>query len=271
MAKGRPSRAARSRATPAMLQASGRLASTATSNTTSGSSPRAPANPTPGAAPSTSLSRRIPSWSSERRSSRPEHSIPLETTPFILRLAMAKPPGSTAPTGARGTRSPTSKFQAPQTTSIGAVPSWTTTRRIRSAPSMGASSSTWATTTSAEALADPLDALDHQTQVVQDRGQVSGIPLEGGEVTKPRKRYAHDGPLRLLASDLGHTTSELTQEAEVVVGQDPHVGDLVPHLRAPVDAEAEGEPGPAVGIDAHGVEDGGVDHATAAELDPACL
>ena len=41
MANGSPSRAARSRATPAMHQASGRLASTATSKTTSGSIPSA--------------------------------------------------------------------------------------------------------------------------------------------------------------------------------------------------------------------------------------
>ena len=64
----------------------------------------------------------MPSWSSDSRSSRPEQSIPFETTPFILRWPMAKPPGSTAPTGARGTRSPTAKFCAPQTTSTGPSP-----------------------------------------------------------------------------------------------------------------------------------------------------
>ncbi len=69
----------------------------------------------------------MPSWSSVSSSSRPEQSMPWEVTPFILRLAMAKSPGSTAPTGARGTRSPTAKFQAPQTTDRGSAPASTVT------------------------------------------------------------------------------------------------------------------------------------------------
>ncbi len=94
------------------------------------------------------LSTRMPSWSSETPSSLPEHSMPLETTPFIFRRVIVKSPGRTAPTGARGTRSPTAKFEAPHTTSTGPAPSSTTTRRMRSAPSMGAISPTRAITTS---------------------------------------------------------------------------------------------------------------------------
>ena len=43
----------------------------------------------------------------------------------------------------------------------------------------------------------------------------------------------------------------------------------VAHLGQPVDAEAEGEPRPDFGVDADGREDGRVDHAAPAELDPA--
>ena len=126
-----------------------------------------------------------------------------------------------------------------------------------------------------QALADALDLLDHQAEVVEGGGQVGRLAVEGGEITEPRKRYAHCSPLRSArASAWGASrparqhASELPQEADVVLGQRPHVGDLMAHLGAPVDAEAEGEAGPLVGIDAHRVEDGRIDHAAAAELDP---
>ena len=43
--------------------------------------------------------------------------------------------------------------------------------------------------------------------------------------------------------------SELPQEADVVLDERPHVGDLVAHLGAAVDAEAEGEARPLRGVD----------------------
>ena len=127
----------------------------------------------------------MPSWSSESSSSRPEQSIPLEATPFILRRPMANPPGRTAPTGARGTRSPTSKFQAPHTTSTVPSPSSTTTRRILSARSIGAISSTRATITSPSPSPTVSMLLDDQAEVVESRGQLGRLPDEGGEVSKP--------------------------------------------------------------------------------------
>ena len=147
-ANGRPSRAARSRAIPAMHQASGRLPSTVMSKTVSACRPRASIRGVPGGALTSAPRTRSPAPSSERPSSFPEHNIPLETTPRILRRPISMPFGSTVSTGAKGTRSPTSKLNAPHTISTGPAPASTTIRRIRSAPLMPSISVTWLTTTS---------------------------------------------------------------------------------------------------------------------------
>ncbi len=268
MANGSPSLAARSRATPAMLQASGRLASTATSKTTSGTIPMASTSRRPGTAPfeppeppalSAPSSTRIPSWSSDSPSSRPEHSMPLEVTPFIVRRPISKSPGSTAPTGARGTKSPTSKFHAPHTTSTGSPPALTTTRRIRSAPSMGAISSTRATTTSPSP--SPTRSMPSTTKPRSSRvaARSAGSPSNGAK-SRSQDRGTRTSVL-----------SELAQEADVVLDQGAHVGNPMPHLGAAIDAEAEGETGPPVSVDPHRVEHGRVDHAAPTELDPARL
>ena len=130
-----------------MHHASGRFPSTVTSKMTSGSRRSTSMSRSPGAA---AVCVRInnPAWSSPRPSSRPEQSIPFEVTPRIFRFAISKPPGSTAPTGASGTRSPSSKLVAPQTISSGPPPASTTTRRTRSAPSIAVISSIRAITTS---------------------------------------------------------------------------------------------------------------------------
>ena len=101
-----------------MHQASGRLPSTAMSNTMSGSMPERLHQGRARLAPSTSSPRiSSPASSSDIPSSLPEHSIPLDHTPLIFWRPIAKPPGRMAPTGASGTRSPTAKFVAPQTIS----------------------------------------------------------------------------------------------------------------------------------------------------------
>ena len=67
----------------------------------------------------------IPRWSSPRPSSRAEQIIPSEMRPYVSRAPIAKPPGSTAPGNATGTRSPTTKFVAPQTIPRSGPPSLT--------------------------------------------------------------------------------------------------------------------------------------------------
>ena len=60
--------------------------------------------------------------------------MPLELCPYVLRAAMANPPGSTPPGRITTTRSPAAKLRAPQTISCGSpVPlaSPTSTRQNR--------------------------------------------------------------------------------------------------------------------------------------------
>ena len=82
--KGSPSRAARSRAMPAMHQASGRLPSTVMSKTVSASRPSASVNGVPGAATISSPSTRRPAPSSERPSSAPgaQHPVGVDAAHF---------------------------------------------------------------------------------------------------------------------------------------------------------------------------------------------
>ena len=190
------------------------------------------------------------------RARRPEHSIPLEITPSSSAGPIAKPPGSTAPTGARGTRSPTEKFQAPQTTSSGPSPASTTTRRIRSAPSMAAISSTRATTTSSEALADVLDPLDHQAEVVEGGGQVRRVALEGGEVAQPATAEPARDPQNCRRKRMSFSIrARMSAISWRIWAQ-----RSMPKPKA--------KPVHSAGVDADGGEHRRVDHAAAAQLDP---
>ena len=144
-AKGTPSRAARSRARPATLRASGRLALTSRSQSTSGSRPRASAIGVPGVRSGGRM--RMPAWSEPRPSSADEHSIPLDHSPRILRRAISMPSGMVEPRVASGTRSPTSMLKAPQQICRASPsPASTSTRPMRSALGWGRRSSTRATT-----------------------------------------------------------------------------------------------------------------------------
>ena len=145
-AKGTPKKAARSRATPAIDSASGRLASTSSSMTTSALRPSA--SPTGAPRGRSPLRCRMPSWSSPRPSSLAELSMPLDHSPRILRRAISMPSGITVPIVASGTRMPGSRLEAPQAIcSASPSPASTSTRRMRSASGWARTSSTLATTT----------------------------------------------------------------------------------------------------------------------------
>ena len=155
-ANGRPSAPARSRATPAMHQASGRLASTATSNTTSGARPSASVTGVPSSdRPAGRVGRarrartRIPSWSSRRAELAPRAQHPVGRHAPHLPPGDREAPGQDAPPPGRGAPGRRPRSSAPRTPPRPARSRRsTTTRRIRSAPSIGAISSTRATTTS---------------------------------------------------------------------------------------------------------------------------
>ena len=120
-------------------------------------------------------------------------------------------------------------------------------------------------------FADVLDPLDDQPQIVERGPQFPDIVGERGEVTEPAERGAHGvgGIFLLVGYVVVGGGSELREESDVVLQEGTHVGDGVTHLGQPVDAEAEGEARPHVGVDPDRGEDGGVDHAAPAQLDPA--
>ncbi len=154
---GTPKYAARSRATPAIDSASGRLASTSNSITVSATTPKA--SPT-GAPRGRSAGRcRMPAWSSPRPSSLAEHSMPLDHSPRILRRAISMPSGITVSSVASGTRMPTSRLEAPQAIcNASPSPASTSTSRIRSASGWARTSSTLPTTMPARL--DPTVSID---------------------------------------------------------------------------------------------------------------
>ena len=144
-----------------MDHASGRLPSAVNSKTTSAVMPSSSATLRPGVAPSRSVSNMRPPESAPRPISVAEHNMPFDVTPRILRLAMAKPPGSTAPTGASGTTSPMVKFHAPQTMPSGPSPASTVISRTLSAPSIG-----WMSRTLAQQMSSrpsPMRSMDSTT------------------------------------------------------------------------------------------------------------
>jgi hypothetical protein len=104
---------ASSRASPTWESRSPRFAVTSTSSVAS-SSPSAVTNGSPGwKSPSISM---MPAWSVPEPNSLAEHNMPCDTSPRILAFLIAKPPGSTAPTGANGYQAPARTFGAPHTT-----------------------------------------------------------------------------------------------------------------------------------------------------------
>src|SRR5207253_2774907 len=63
--------------------------------------------------------------------------------------------------------------------------------------------------------------------------------------------------------------SELREEAGVVLEEVLDVRDAVPEERDALEPHAEREPGPLLGVDAAVLEDDGVDHPAAEDLDEA--
>ena len=187
------------------------------------------------------------------------------TTPFILPVGRSRiPPGSTAPTGARGTRSPTAKFHAPHTTSTGPLPASTTTRRIRSAPGMAAISSTRATTS--RSRPSPTLSIPSTTSPRSSRvgGQFGRVALDGREVP------SHDSGTRTdVLSGTGHQNWRTKRRSFSIRNRISAIWWRICAQRSIPKPKAK--PVHSVGIDAHCGEDRRIDHAAAAELDPTGL
>ena len=175
-----------------------------------------------------------------RPSSSPEHSIPFETTPIFSVRSIRRLPGSTAPGSATGIRWPTAMFVAPQTMSSGSpVPVVTRVSDSRSARGCFSTASSSPTTTFAQSLPRRSTPLTSIPSSVRRSASCSGVR------SKSTTSRSHDsGTLIEPAS------SELAQEAEVVLEEQAEVADPVAEHRDPLRAHAEREALVALGIEA---------------------
>ena len=182
-----PSRAARSRAIPAMHQASGRLPSTVMSKTMSGTRPSASVSGVPGLARRLVAQDQQAGPSSERPSSLPEHSMPLEVDAPHLAPADLEAAGQHG--ADRGQRDPVAHREV-----VGAADDLERVRR-RHRPRPGGSCRRlrWRRSRApgdhdvVQALAHLLDRLDHQAQIVERGAQ---RPVSSGNGAKSRSQLS---------------------------------------------------------------------------------
>ena len=114
--KDKPRRAARSRATPATDIASGRLGLTSKSNNTSCFRSKASDTLLPNSAVPGKIKISGSVLLIGNSNSSAEHNIPSDHSPLSLRCLILRPPATTAPSVASGTKSPTCMLNAPQQT-----------------------------------------------------------------------------------------------------------------------------------------------------------
>src|SRR6476469_8504834 len=195
--------------------------------------------------------------------------MPCETWPYVLRAAISKPLGSTAPGRTHTTRSPTSKLWAPQTfswclPSVSIWPFWPTStvhQRIV-LPFVCGSSSKDRTrpTTSGPVMSPPWRS--SSSSPTRTRLAATSAPRAPGA----RAVYS---PSQLSGIRMSDPHPELLREADVALDDLVHPLDPVAQLERPLDAEPERETRVDVGVDAARAQHLAVDHAGASELDPA--
>src|SRR5690606_16597431 len=255
---GTPAIADNSRATPWMLMQCARFGVSFSAWTASSSS-SAPRRSAPGGASTSSDIR--PLWSSDRPSSRAEHSIPSLSTPRIVTGLISRPPGSCAPGSAHGTHMSGFTFGAPQTI-VRSRPSPASTSQTDSLAAFGwrATLRTRATTTPWNGGAAALVSSTSRPAMVS-RSAISSL-VQSGDA----KLLSQFSGTRILGSGL---SVELLQEAQVVLVEHPQVAHAVAQHRQPLDARAECETDVAFGIEAEVAHHVGVDLARPADLEPA--
>ena len=100
----------------------------------------------------------------------------------MTRWPIEAPPGRIAPTGANGTRSPTAKFQAPQTTSSGSAPASTSHEADLVGAGYRVDGGHARHEHVVEALAHDLDRVDDEAQVVEGLAQLVDALAEVDEL-----------------------------------------------------------------------------------------
>src|SRR6266550_8431838 len=174
-------------------------------------------------------------------------------------LPTRRPPGSTAPGKATGTRWPTAMLVAPHTISSGSPgPVVTRVSESRSARGCFSTASSSPTTTFAQSLPRRSMPLTSMPSIVRRAASSSGASS-----TSTSSRSHDSGTL------IGGSSSELAQEAQVVLEEEAQVVDPVPEHRDALRAHPEGEALVALRIEAAVAQHDRVDHARAEDRHPA--
>src|SRR5260221_1013875 len=206
-----------------------------------------------------------PEWSSAKPSSRAEHSMPLDSTPrsFALRISNgAVVPGRggrLAPTRAHGTFCPAATFGGPHTIcSVSPVPASTSVTRSLSAFGCGATLLTSATTTPLNAPATGVISSTSRPPIVSACAKRStGMSMRTSSFSHCRETFMRRGP----------ASSELLQEAQVVLEEQPQVVHPVLEHREAIEPHAEREPRVALGVYSAVAQDIGMHDPGARDLE----
>src|SRR3954452_20134945 len=196
-----------------------------------------------------------------------ERIIPSDSTPRSFARPRRVPSGSTAPGSATSTVSPGATFRAPHTIVRMSEPASCTLQTRRRSASGCCSALITLPIRKKPALPSPDGT---PTRTIRS----SSVPLS--ERRSPISSAESPGSQYAFSHVTGTFTSgpslELLQEADVVLEEDPQVGDPVLEHRDPLDPHAERKALDTlrvVAVVAHELEHVRVDHARAHDLDPA--
>src|SRR5688572_30661244 len=245
-----------SRATPRIDRQSARLGVSLSVSSVS-SSASASLSGVPGASDSSRTRR--PDASSSSPSSFAEHNMPCDKTPRTDDSAIAVPFGSIAPGRASGAYMPTAAFGAPQTTLTGdPLPASTLHTRRRSAFGCASTLAMRATTTLSSAGPAGSRASTSSPAIVSASAR-TGESIAGFAIV--RSQFSENF--------IGRLSSELAQEAQVVLVEQAKVVHAVAKHCKPVGSHAERDALPALRIDADGFQYVRMHLARARDLEPS--
>src|SRR6266851_4222023 len=250
---GLSSPAASSRATPRWPMQSGRLEVTSTSMvawlgmTVVSGSPGRPES-----------RMRMPEWSSPRRSSSAEQSIPFALKPAMLRSFTTLPLGTVVPGSATATKEPGTALSAPAMICSVRPPrsTWCTHSGLRDFGCF------FCSITLPTMISDrSITASDSTSMPTRVSTSAASFGVTPSRSTKsPSHSY-----------EIFHLRLKLFEEAEVGFVEQADVIDVVLEHRDPLDPEAPGIAVPLLGIDAAVAQDLWMDHAAAPDFEPSLV
>src|SRR5690348_4761570 len=257
-----PNSAATSCAKPTRPRQSGRFGVSLSSMLASGS-PRNTASGWPTGASAGSSMR--PDASASMPSSLAEHSMPADSTPRSLAALIVMPPGSTAPTIASGAFRPTRAFGAPQTICSGSpCPVATLQTCRRSASGCFSAATISPTTTPARPSPSTVSSSTSSPAIVR---AWASWARSAWISTSSRSQFSENFMGAWFLAGL----RELLEEAQVVLEERAQVRNAITQHGKALDAEAEGEAGVALRVDAAILQHVRMDHAAAEHLEPTAL